>query len=54
MALAPVITLIYKEVGPPPIVTTQYSWISKAKCTGMNKHMGWILAVLWIWRRFTC
>jgi hypothetical protein len=50
MALAPIITLIYKEVGPPPVNLTPYSWLSKAKASGMNKHMGWILILL-LWRK---
>ena len=50
MALAPIITLIYKEVGPPPIGGgSPNSWLSKAKASGMNKHMGWLILLIF-WR----
>lgn len=29
----------------------KFSWLSKAKCSGMNKHMAWVLAMLLSWRR---
>jgi hypothetical protein len=48
MALASIILdVIERTPGPPP--TTLYSWISKAKATGMNKHIGWLVAFL-LWR----
>lgn len=51
MALAAIIIDVYKEVGPPPAGGYPYSWISKAKATGMNKHIGLIFAtLLWYWR----
>jgi hypothetical protein len=55
MALASIIINIYHETGPGPGPGTYpYSWLSKAKATGMNKHMAWILAALLFWRKFTC
>jgi len=48
MALAAIILdVIEKPSGGVPY---PYSWISKAKATGMNKHIGIILALLWYWR----
>jgi len=53
MALAATIILIYKETGGGGGGTYPYSWISKAKATGLNKHMIWILA-FFLWRNFKC
>jgi hypothetical protein len=51
MALASIIINVYHETGPPVGGTYKYSWISKAKATGLNKHMLWILAMI-AWRLF--
>lgn len=51
MALASIIINVYKEVGPPPIGNTKYSWLSKGVAVGVNKHIGWIMTLI-LWRSF--
>jgi hypothetical protein len=52
MALAAVLRItIEKNGGGGGGGTTPTSWLSKAKCSGINKHMGWLIAALLLWRK---
>jgi hypothetical protein len=58
MALAAILIDVFHEQaapGPPPPSGYRYSWISKAKATGLNKHLGFFFAtLLWYWWRNRC
>jgi len=48
MALAGIILGVIEK---PAGAVSKYSWLSKAKCSGINKHIGWAVGVIWLaWR----
>jgi hypothetical protein len=51
MALAAIMIDVLKQTGGGGGGGGQFSWISKAVGTGVNKHGGWIIAAVLLWRR---
>jgi len=50
MALAGIILDVIERSGGGGGGGSRVSWLSKAKASGLNKHMGWVL-VLIAWRQ---